>query len=91
MNDIELNILLNELHLNNLLLKKVTAVEESHNDLEKFLYENKSIKINVTVHTLSDIVITQISKYSLFLIDKIIDMTDKDGKHIYNRKDLMNL
>ena len=91
MNDIELNILLNELHLNNLLLKKVIAVQESHNNLEKFLYENKSIKINVTVHTQSDIVITQISKYSLFLIDKIIDMTDKDGKHIYNRKDLMNL
>ena len=90
MNDIEINNLLNDLHLNNQLLRKIITIQDRFYDLESFIKENKSIKVQIGLIEFDESV-KLISKYSLFIIDKIIDITDQNGKHIYNRKDLINL
>jgi len=90
----ELEILLDELKNNNNLHKQLNTFFIEYKKLHSFVIAHKP-KINIIFVKGSEAnyqaAIEDVMKYSLFLIDKIISLTEINGKAIYSRQDILDL
>lgn len=90
----ELEILLNELEINKKLEDKVEVFFNAFLDFHNFLSKNDTeIKIYFSPNSLSvySESLNDIKKYSLFLCDKIISLTEINNKPIYTREDIFKM
>ena len=89
----ELEILLDELKNNNNLHKQLNALFVEYKKLHSFIITHK-LKTNIIFigsEANFEAEIEDVMKYSLFLIDKIISLTEINGKAIYSRQDILDL
>lgn len=85
----ELDNLLNELKNNNLLYRQLLKVQEDLVTLKRLCVETNTYIVYNTNQLEKNI--KDYFSYSLFLVDKIICLTEMNGKNIYNRQELINL
>lgn len=90
----ELEILLDELRTNKNLENKLDVFIKDFFDLKKFIVNN-DVKTNIIFSPGSESIyysaLEDIKKYSLFLVDKIITLTQINGKNIYTIEDIFDL